>query len=411
MNILTLSHFAGSSKHGMIFRNYALAREWVKQGHSATTIAASHSHYRQTQPDTRGRITQETIDGIRYLWVKTHRYSADSNFGRVSSMLSFTAQCMWLPLPLDETYDIIICSSPHPLAIYPAHKLTRRFKCRLIYDIRDLWPLTVKLLGNISDTHPFIRLLQHAEDYACKHADLVISVPQNAKTYLAGRGLPEDRFLAIANGAAPETQAPESLPPGHIKQLDEISTRAKYIIGYVGTLGAANAMADLVRAMSHTSKDLHLVTLGDGSEKSNLKELAASLGLQARIHFLEPVARNQVPSFLKYIDIGYAGTNRSSLYQYGASLTKINDYMLAGLPIIYAVGDLGNAVELSNGGISCSPGDPQAIASAINQLASEPKTKLELLGQQGLAWCLNNQLISEQAKHILEKISYLPRRA
>ncbi|MCR2730922.1 glycosyltransferase WbuB, partial [Salmonella enterica] len=76
---------------------------------------------------------------------------------------------------------------PHPFAIYPAARLARRYGARLIYDIRDLWPLTPILLGNYSQRHPFIRLLQAAEDYACRHADLVTAVPRNAEAYLRGR--------------------------------------------------------------------------------------------------------------------------------------------------------------------------------------------------------------------------------
>lgn len=410
VNILILSHFAGSSKHGMIYRNYALAHEWLRQGHNVTVIASSYSHYRQIQPETKGRITQETIDGIRYIWVKTHPYVATSNLGRVSNMLSFTAQCMWLPLPLSEGFDIIMCSSPHPLVIYPAYKLTQRFNCRLIYDIRDLWPLTVKMLGNISEKHPFIRLLQHAEDYACKHADLVTAVPHNAQDYLASRGLPKERFLPIANGVAENPSEPEPLPPTHSEIMDAVTARAKYIIGYVGTLGTANAMADVIHAMSRISESVHLAILGDGSERNSLQILANDLNLNNRVHFLSPVSRQQVQSFLKYIDIGYAGTNKSPLYQYGASLTKINDYMVAGLPIIYAVGDPNNAVELSKAGISCNPGDSSEIAAAINQITNMTKEQLVNIGHYGKEWCIKNQLISTQANFILTKLNDLPKR-
>lgn len=410
MNILILSHFAGSSIHGMVYRNYALAREWVVQGHNVTIVACSHSHFRQIQPDVEGRITQEIIDGIQYIWVKGHRYSASSNLGRVTSMFSFTGQCMWLPLPLQKSYDIVMCSSPHPFVIYPAYKLARRFQSRLIYDIRDLWPLTVKFLGDVSEKHPFIRLLQCAEDYACKHADLVTAVPYNAKHYLASRGLPEERFLAIANGAINNISQPESLPEAHINTMSLIASNAQYIIGYTGTLGTANAMADAIIAMRHTAENTHLVILGDGSEKDNLQALTTKLTLQHRVHFLAPVSRNQVQSFLKYVDIGYAGTNRSPLYEYGASLTKVNDYMLAGLPIIYAVGDPGNPIEVSQAGISCPPGDPEAIAAGINQLTSKSKDQLVSIGQQGRNWCLKNQLTSEQTKLILQTLAVLPRR-
>lgn len=47
MNIILINHYAGSNIHGMEFRPYYLAREWVKMGHNVTIIAASFSHLRQ----------------------------------------------------------------------------------------------------------------------------------------------------------------------------------------------------------------------------------------------------------------------------------------------------------------------------------------------------------------------------
>lgn len=44
MNIILINHYAGSNIHGMEFRPYYLAREWVKMGHNVTIIAASFSH-------------------------------------------------------------------------------------------------------------------------------------------------------------------------------------------------------------------------------------------------------------------------------------------------------------------------------------------------------------------------------
>ncbi|MDO5653067.1 MAG: hypothetical protein Q4G39_03080, partial [Brachymonas sp.] len=51
MNILYLNHYAGSPQHGMEYRPYYLAREWVRAGHSVRVVAADFSHVRATQPD------------------------------------------------------------------------------------------------------------------------------------------------------------------------------------------------------------------------------------------------------------------------------------------------------------------------------------------------------------------------
>ena len=50
MNIVYLNHYAGSPAHGMEYRPYYLAREWVRLGHRVQMLAADFSHVRATQP-------------------------------------------------------------------------------------------------------------------------------------------------------------------------------------------------------------------------------------------------------------------------------------------------------------------------------------------------------------------------
>lgn len=411
MNILVFSQFAGSPQYGMVFRNFSLAREWVRQGHRVTIVASGYSHFRNTQPPVSGRITREDIEGVTFLWLWGPRYDKNSNAGRLLSMAAFVFQAQFMSLgDRKERYDVVVASSPHPFSIYPARAYARRHGARLIYDIRDLWPLTPIHLGKMSTRHPFIRMLQHAEDYACKHADLVTAVPGNCEPYLHTRGLPPNRFLPIGNGASESTTAAVSLPAGHVALLEKLKQQGAFIVGYAGTLGRANAMDTIIDALPKTDPRLHLVIIGDGGMKQDLVQQARELGCAERVHFLDPVPRSQVDAFLQRIDVAFAATSRSPLYAYGASLTKLNDYMLAGVPILYAVGDPGNAVERSGGGFSCEPESADALVDAMSQLVQMPPEALRALGEQGRQWCLKNQMVKDQAVRILDTLERVPPR-
>ena len=54
MKILYVNHYAGSTAHGMEFRPFYLAREWVRAGHEVLIVAASYSHVRAVQPEMDG---------------------------------------------------------------------------------------------------------------------------------------------------------------------------------------------------------------------------------------------------------------------------------------------------------------------------------------------------------------------
>ncbi|MEG0392483.1 MAG: glycosyltransferase WbuB, partial [Anaerovoracaceae bacterium] len=88
MNILLINHYAGSPKYGMEFRPYYLAKQWVKWGHKVTIVGGTYSHLRGKQPTVVGDITEETINGVDYIWLKTNKYEGNG-VGRIKSMMTF----------------------------------------------------------------------------------------------------------------------------------------------------------------------------------------------------------------------------------------------------------------------------------------------------------------------------------
>src|SRR5258708_35275583 len=76
----------------------------------------------------------------------------------------------------EEHPDVVLCLSTYPLDIYPGARIARKTKAQLVFEVHDLWPLTPILLGGYSPNHPSIRLLQRAEDWAYKNAEVVVSI-------------------------------------------------------------------------------------------------------------------------------------------------------------------------------------------------------------------------------------------
>jgi hypothetical protein len=68
MNILLTNHFADSKIHGMEYRQYYLAREWVKLGHQVTIPAAGvELAVRSYVPVAYPQIHGEFIPGLTIL--------------------------------------------------------------------------------------------------------------------------------------------------------------------------------------------------------------------------------------------------------------------------------------------------------------------------------------------------------
>ena len=392
MNILFINHYAGSIKYGMEYRPYYLAREWIKMGHDVTIVASSFSHLRHTQVPISGRITTEFIDGIHYVWLKTPSYSGNG-IGRVINMFSFTKSLYFLDeRTIGFKPDVIIASSPHPFVIYPARHIQKKYKSKLVFEVRDLWPLTLKELGGISKWHPFVLLMQHAEDYAYRKADKVVSLLPKAIDYMVSRGMSPEKFVYVPNGVVIEEwqDSSNSIPSDHLDILKKLRKEGNLIVGYVGAHGVANALNYLIEAASILKTEpISFVLVGQGPEKKKLEENAKRKGLN-NVIFLPPVPKPSIPCLLSLVDFLYIGWKKSSLYRFGVSPNKLIDYMMSGKPIIHAIEAGNDLVEESGCGISIPPENSFEIANAIISLKNMSLPERREMGLKGRKYLLSN---------------------
>ena len=384
--------------HGMVFGHYNLAAEWVKAGHEVTILASSYSHTRTRQPDP---APEQWIDGIRYVWLPAPRYRPESWLRRIHSILSFSARC-WFSGPKIGPVDLVICSSHHPFAIHAARRIAALNKARLIFEVRDLWPLTLIELGNASRYNPFVWAMQWSEDYAYRVADKVVSVLSNSKEYMVGRGMSPQKFVFVPNGVD-ALKEERTLPPGHGATILKHRKAGRLVVGYAGRIGLANALETLIEAVALLDDaPIAVAILGHGPLLSAVRKAAQRLNISDRIEFLAPVPISQVTEFMRMIDVGYVGLSNSRVFSYGTGSTKINDYMVAGKPIVSAMGAPDNPVALSGAGFVCPPEDSAAVADALRRILAMPPHEREALGNRGRTWIRTYRRNSLLAQQFLE---------
>ena len=393
MKILLINHYAGSPRHGMEFRPYYLAREWVRAGHQVTIVAASFSHVRTRQPECARGISRQEVDGIRYLWLGTPDYPANGA-RRALNILTFVAQ-LWRYRRLlrrEVDPDLVIASSTYPLDAVPAFHIARHCGARFVHEVHDLWPLSPIELGGMSPRHPFILLMQWAENFAYRHADRLISMLPNAEPHMREHGLEAKRFLYVPNGIDVENwiEAPEQVDTPHRKIIEEAKSRRRFLVAYTGAHGVANALESVVRAASLLRDTVVMfVFVGQGPEKKRLRRLAAEIAPN-NVEFLPPAAKSAMPSLLASMDVLLISLRRTPLFRFGISPNKLMDYMMAGRPIIQAI-DAGNDLVSESGcGLTVPPEDPKAIANAVLQLMALGPEARALMGRQARNYVMAN---------------------
>lgn len=390
-----INQAAGSPYHGMVFRTYYLAHEMVKLGHDVTIFSGSFSHNYFKLPETTGMFTEEMIDGIRYVWVKLPVYPQSKSVGRILAMFLFPLKL--LLFKSESNPDAIIVSSPPPIPVLIGWLWSKLKKAKLFFEVRDIWPLSIQMLGGYGPTNPFIAFLRWVEHFAYTKSNYVSSVLPKAYLHFESRGMSSEKFIYVPNGVIEEDNYPGTSET--FKKLKKLKDEGKFIVGYAGTIGIANNLDMFIEAAGKVSApNVQFVIVGEGAHKKRLEENSKN------IVFLPAVAKKEIPAILANFDIGYIGLMKEDLFKFGISPNKIFDYMFAKIPIVMAV-DAGNdLVTEANCGISVPSCLPDDIANAVTKIHSMSPEARKQLGENGYKFVNTNHRYDKVVQVYLEKI-------
>jgi glycosyltransferase involved in cell wall biosynthesis len=408
VNILLINHYAGSPRHGMEYRPYYLAREWVRLGHAVQIVAASWSHVRSVQPEAGGAPRDELIDGIAYRWLPTPPY-AGNGVGRVRNIAAF----LWRLWRESEHWargfrpDVVIASSTYPMDIWVARRIARRCGAKLVHEVHDLWPASPIELSGMSRRHPFILLCQKAEDDACRDADVVVSMLPKVAHHLRDHGLELRKLHIVPNGVDPDEWRGEPAPldAALAAHIGAVHAAGRLVVVYAGSHGEPNALDVLLDAAARLREaPLDFVLVGDGHLKARLAQRVRAEALD-RVRLAAPIPKAQIPALLAASDIAYLGWKRQPLYRYGIAPNKLMDYMMAGLPVLHSVEAGNDPVAEAGCGLTVAPESPAAVADGLRRLAALGEDGRRAMGRRGRDFALAHHSYPVLARRFLEAIA------
>jgi glycosyltransferase involved in cell wall biosynthesis len=148
---------------------------------------------------------------------------------------------------------------------------------------------------------------------------------------------------------------------------------------FVGRLAPVKGLRVLIEALlarSRTGKDnLRLTIVGDGPERAALEAMAAPLG--AEVRFTGYLSQDEVAEILANADAFVLPS-----FAEGVPVVLM-EALAAGLPVIATrITGVPELVENGVSGLLCTPGDPEALAAAIEEVAAR-RDRGAGLGAQG----------------------------
>ena len=126
--------------------------------------------------------------------------------------------------------------------------------------------------------------------------------------------------------------------------------------------------ADRLRDQTH----VHFLIVGDGKECDRLQERAVRMQLP-NVTFTGPQPKDEMPRFLAMSDACLATLKDIPMFR-TTYPNKVFDYMAAARPTILGIdGVIREVIEAADGGVPVPPGDPDAIATAVEELSRDPE--------------------------------------
>ncbi len=358
-------------------RHHELARHLAARGHRITVIASPVSYLTGSAPGGRIPWMTRENDGERITVLRAYTYPAlhRSFIHRVFSFLSFMLSSLLIGFRVREV-DLVWGTSPPIFQGATAWALARLKRTPLLFEVRDLWPAFAVAVGVLRQP-ALIWASEWLERFLYRQADQVMINSPGFQAHVLAQGA--QSVALIPNGADIAMFDPQA-DGTPFRQEHELEN--KFVALYAGAHGMSNdldvllAAADLLR----NRPEIVLVLLGAGKEKGRLMARAAALSLP-NIHFLAPIPKTAMHQALAAADACIAILKPIPLYA-TVYPNKVFDYMAAGRPVVLAIdGVIREVVEAAEAGIFVPPGDPGALAAALETLAAD-QTKRRTPGHE-----------------------------
>lgn len=313
-------------------RTFEHCKEWVNKGDDVTVITCAPNFPKGKVYDGyKNKLYQkEEIEGIKVIRVWSY-ISANEGFAkRIIDFMSFAFMAFWAGL--FQKADVIIGTSPQFFTTWTAETLSVFKRKPWIFELRDIWPESIRAVGAISGDSKIFKILEKIELRLYKRSSKVISVTESFKQNLISRGIDGDKIKVVRNGANlsrfSKREKDEQL-------VSELGLEGKFVIGYVGTHGMAHKLDFILNSWPKDDLDLHLILMGDGAEKDKLKDLALKLDLK-NITFLDSMPKEKVPDVLSLMDVSLVPLKKSDLFK-TVIPSKIFENSAMQIPILLGV--------------------------------------------------------------------------
>ena len=328
------------------------------------------------------------VEGVRVLSLSVLPFKKAQSLARILGWIHFEIKLLItkkkdLPKP-----DYIVSSSLSLLSILNGLFLRWRYKSKLVFEVRDVWPLLLVEHGGYHRFNPFICVLKIVEWMGYKYSDYIVATMPNLGPHVKSTLGYERKVHCIPMGLSKELLSGPEVPI--FDHIEKEFTDGKFIVTYVGSIGVDNALDGLFEAARVLKNNSRIVfkIFGSGDLLERYSSECSNLD---NVFFGGAIPAGMVQSVLKRSSLLYFATHPTVILDYGQSLNKIIDYMYSGRPILASYSGYQSMLNEARCGYFVPAGDVNELALEITRLSTLSPLELSEIGSRGHDWLLANR--------------------
>jgi glycosyltransferase involved in cell wall biosynthesis len=322
---------------------------------------------------------KETIGGVPIVRMPLYPEHSSSKIRRILNYLSFVISACLLGFFLIRRPDVIHAVQP-PTTCFPACFLSRLWRIPFTYEVQDMWPETLQATGMVNNQRILSIVSKYCHWSYAKAAAIRVISP-GFRENLISKGVPSEKIYFISNWVDTDFYKPR---PPDINLSERFGFKGRFNILYAGSIGLAQGLETILEAavLLQDLPDIQFVLAGDGLALPSLEENIASREIK-NVKFLGRQPMHLMPDLYALADVLLVHLKDDPLFRITIP-HKTLTYLSAGKPILTAVeGDVAEVINSNHAGLTCPPGNPDALADTIRKFYNMTLNERETLGENG----------------------------
>ncbi len=327
-------------------------------------------------PSLRRMLTWERRGEIKIVRTWGTRFSKTRLAGRLTNLATYYMLAA-LAAQRIERPDIIIAETDPPLLGALGAALKQRFGCRLVYNVRDLYP-DIAYANRALKNSALLTLLTRANSFAYRHADEVVTLGHDMAERIIAKGVRASKVSVIPDWVDTNLIQPVSRNPFRT-QFGE-----RFVVMYSGNIGLSQHLEAVLEAAARVASQPAIIfaLIGEGARKPALMKHARERGL-TNVVFLPYRPKEELAESLGAADLHLIPLMRGAA---GCLVpSKIYGILAAGRPFVAmmeADAEVARIACEDRIGFVVEPGDSVALADTILS-ANRNRNELRAMGERG----------------------------